>query len=490
MFKKILAKNPDRTAVIHGETRYTYKELASLVSGYSRLFRDRLNPQPGQVVLAWLDNGPELIAGFLSAAKEGTILFPLNIHWRQPEVRWFLDRLPVAGVVTKTPFLTTWEALTDRISPDRVINLDDPMVSACVMHERPIVVESDPEIPDVSPERPVMFFSSSGSTGVPKIVPRSHINIIEGTTCKALALGITPGLRFMSIIPFYHANGFDNSLALPLLSGATAVVEADFVPSRFAETMIKHNIEVLIGSPAIFELLLRFELDPACLSTLRICASSGGPIPADTLEAVKKRFGITVRQIYGSTETNVIAIEPQQGGPSLVPLPNMKIKIIDGAGRPLPPGEKGEITVKGPSVMSGYVDRSPEESGVFRDGYYCTGDRGYIDSSGNLTLSGRIRPLINLSGTKVDPMEVENVIRAMPEVNACRVFSVTGLRHNEIIKAVIALREGSRLSREDVIGACRTRLAEYKIPRIIEFVSSMPSDLTGKSAVLWENKLR
>lgn len=484
LFRRIAAENPDRVALIDGETQYTYMDLARLSSIYARFFRERLSLLPGHILLAWLHNGPEFIASFLSAAEIGAVLFPLNIHWRPPEIRWFLDRLPVAGVVTKQSLRAPWDVLTDRISPARVVAVDDPTVRAWFL-QPPAATPAEEVMPPLSPEQPVVFFSSSGSTGAPKIVPRSHRNMVEGTIGKARALGITPGTRFLSIVPFYHANGLDNSLALPLFSGATAVLQSDFVPSRFAEALTKYRVEVFIGSPAIFELLLRFELDPGCLSTLRICASSGGPIAAENIEAVRRRFGVMIRQVYGASETGVIAIDPPEGGPPAVPTPYVELRILGGSGEPLPPGEHGEIAVGGPSVVIGYVGGTGDESKVFRNGYYCTGDLGCLDSAGNLTLLGRIRPIINLSGTKVDPVEVENVLRALPEVAACRIFSVQGPRHNEVIKAVIAVREGTELIRADVIGHCRKSLAEYKIPRIIEFVSAMPSDLTGKSPVSW-----
>jgi acyl-CoA synthetase (AMP-forming)/AMP-acid ligase II len=144
----------------------------------------------------------------------------------------------------------------------------------------------------------------------------------------------------------------------------------------------------------------------------------------------------------------------------------------------LGPGEDGEIAVRGPSVMNGYAGGATGDA-TFRDGYYCTGDRGSLDASGNLNLKGRIRPVVNLSGTKVDPVEVENAIRALPGVCACSVFSVKGPHHNHILKTVITLHEGARVDRADIVNHCRRALAEYKIPRIIDFAAS--SDLSRKN---------
>jgi long-chain acyl-CoA synthetase len=284
-------------------------------------------------------------------------------------------------------------------------------------------------------------------------------------------------------VPFYHANGLDNSLSLPLLSGATSVLQPDFVPSRFVEVLARHQVDVLIGSPAIFELLARYDVDPSCLSGLRICASSGGPIAAETAKAVRRRFGVTIRQVYGSSETGVIAIDPPEGGPPAIPVPTASLKILDESGAPLPADEPGEIAVKGPTVVGGYIGGSEDAAQAFSGGYYRTGDRGQLDSGGRLTLLGRLRPMINLSGTKVDPVEIEHALLALPGVSGCRVSAEPGPRHNQIMRAVIAVQEGAHLGRADVIAHLRNLLAEYKIPRIVEFVPARPEDLTGKRPV-------
>lgn len=483
-FRKVVSEHPDCPALIEEETQYSYRDLAAMVSAYAGLFGERLGLSPGQVLIAWLNNGPEFVASFLAAAEIGAVLFPLNIHWRPAELCWFLDRLPVAGVATKLALRDPWDALADRISPASVVAVDDPSIRSRLLPASRTASLS-PNTPRISPDRPVVYLSSSGSTGVPKIVPRSHRNTVEGVAGTAHALGITAGLRFLSAVPFYHGNGLDNSLSLPLFTGGTAVLQSHFVPSRFAAALTVRRIQVLVGSPAIFELLVRSEVDAACLAALRICASSGGPIASQTAAAIQQRFGVVVRQVYGSSETGVIAVDPPAGGPPSVPLPTVSLRILDAAGRCLPTAEPGEIAVNSPAMVSGYVGQPEMTATVFRDGYFHTGDLGRLDSARRLTLLGRIRPVINISGTNVDPAEIEKVLMALPAVSACRVLPAQGPHHNQVIKAVIAVRENASLGRADVIGHCRHSLAEYKIPRIVELVTALPPDMIGKRAVPW-----
>ena len=483
-FRQVALRYPDRPAVIDGETQYTYADLLRLSGTYAKFLQESLGLSAGQIILASLDNCAEFVASFLASAEIGAVFFPLDTNLRPPELRWFLDRLPVAGVVTRQALCDPWNTLADRIPPERLVSVDDPRI--CSRLPADPDAESPPEaLTPPSPDQLAVYFSSSGSTGVPKVVPRSHSNMVEGAAGTARALDIEPGLRFMSVVPFYHGNGFDNSLCLPLFSGATAVLQSEFVPSRFAEAVAALRIQVLVGSPAIFELLVRFEVDADCLSTLEICASSGGPVAPDIVDAIRERFGKNIRQVYGSSETGVIAIEPAELGRPAVPVHSASIRIVDPDGQSLPEGEDGEITVGGPPVASGYVGDHDLTAAAFRDGYFHTGDRGHLDSAGELTLTGRIRPVINLSGTKVDPVEIENVLLNLPGVSACRTFAEQVQPGRQVVKAVIAVREGETLTRADVIEHCRRFLAEYKIPRLVELVPALPPSLTGKRITPW-----
>lgn len=479
--RDIVSELPECVALIDGETQYTYRDIDSLASAYAEIFRNSLDLSPGQILLAWLNNCVDFVASFLAAAKVGAVFFPLNINLRPPELRRYLSLLPVAGVVTRQTLRAPWDTLAGHISPSRVIDIDDPRIRS-LLHGTSSA-QSPSTASRVSPDQPFVYLSSAGSTGVPKIVPRSHRNTIEGAAATASAIGVTPGHRFLSIVPFYHGNGLDNSLSLPLLTGATVVLQSGFTPSRFADALARHRIDALVGSPAIFELLARSAIDGGCLSNLSICASSGGQLAGEIVETIGKRFGVTIRQVYGSSETGVIAVDPPEGGLSLIPLPGVTLRILDSAGRSLPPGGEGEIAVKGPAVVSGYAVSPEGPTEAFRDGFYRTGDLGRLDCGARLTLLGRIRPIINLSGTKVDPVEIENALLSLPAVSACRVSGEYGRHHKQIIKAVIAVREGSSLSRAEVIGHCRQLLAEYKIPRIVKLVPAPPPDLTGKRSI-------
>jgi len=484
-FCRVVSAHADQVALVDGTNRLTYRELACLANSFASLLRERLNLSPGQILLAWLNNCSEFVVSYLAAVQCGAILFPLNTNWRAPELKWILDRqLPIAGLLTKQALNFPRDAISECIPAERLLMFDDPNEPPLLQLTSHASAAAHTCV-RLSPDQPAVYFTSSGSTGIPKLISRSQRNVVSAAMGMACGLRLKAGLRFLSAVPFYHGNGFDNSLSLPLLSGATIVLQPQFAMSQFLESMAEHQIQVLIGSPAIFELLVRVKAHPRSLSAMEICASSGGPLAMEVIEIIRERYSVGIQQIYGASETAEIAVSAPQGGASLVPVPGVSIAIFNSEGSSLPAYEKGEIAVQGPAVANGYVGDPDGTLRAFTEGYYRTGDLGFLDADGNLTLLGRLRPMINLSGTKVDPIEIEQVLLKLAGVNACRVLSELGPQKNQILKALVAVQEGANLTREDIIGHCRQLLAEYKIPRIIKLLPALPEDGTGKDRILW-----
>ena len=282
---------------------------------------------------------------------------------------------------------------------------------------------------------PALYLATSGSTGTPRIVPRSHRNLLAGARNVARALAIDPGRRFLSVVPFYHSSGFHNSLILPLLNGACLILVRHFTPAACARLVAAESADVLIGSPFLYRMLL----DHAqYLPTLKLCVSAGARMPLTLALAWQERFGTRVRQLYGSTETSVISIdrsaEPPPSGTVGTPIDEVEIRILN----------EGEVAVRSPMVMSGYVADPEWNLRVFEDGFFRTGDLGCLDSDGRLRLLGRTRRMINMAGVKVDPAEIEQAVESLEGVVECHVDAGSGDPGSEMIRARIELREGCR----------------------------------------------
>ncbi len=476
-------------AIIDGDERITYGDLLERVAGMREWLREALDPKPGDVIAAALSNTWQFVAELLERWPNWSGVFAVcNPQWRSEELRWFARHLGFRGAITEPPFRTEWDRLGDLLKPESVLT-----VERVAGHREPGAT------PNLLPPRggsvddPALYLPTSGSSGVPRVVPRTHRNLEAGARNVARALGISPGRRFLSVIPFFSANGFSNCMLMPLINGATLVLMRQFSPAACAELIQRERVEILIGSPYIFSVLADTVADPGPFSTLRFCFSAGARMRPAASERWSERFGSPVRQWYGSSEAGVISIDCGAEQPGALagssvgsPIPGVEVRVLDAEGTELSRGEAGELAVRSETVMSGYVNQPELNGNIFRDGFFKTGDFGYVDFAGIVYLAGRLGRVINMAGVKVDPVEVERVVESLAGVSACHVDAVPGGREVEVIRARIVTCHGSAVTRRAVIAQCRGRLAEYKLPRIIEFVEALPTTIAGKMPAEWK----
>jgi long-chain acyl-CoA synthetase len=476
-----------RLAIVDQDARITYGGLLERVSAMREWLRTALEPKAGDVIAASLSNTWQFVAGFFAVSELGGVFLPCNPQWRAEELRWFARRLDCRGVITEPRYRAEWDRIGDVMNPDLVLTVDlaaDRSEPGASLNPRPPLSRSDDD--------PALYLPTSGSTGVPRVVPRSHRNLEAGAQNVASALGIGPGRRFLSVVPFFNANGFHNCMLMPLISGATLVLLRRFSAPTCLDLIHRERVDVLIGSPFIFSVLADTAADSGLLSTLQLCFSAGARMPAAVSQRWRDRFGVPVRQWYGMSEACVISIdrgleEPASGPGASVgtPIPGVEVKILNSEGAELPSGIVGEVAVRSGTVMSGYVGEPERNEQIFQDDFFKTGDFGYLGPAGNLHLAGRLGRVINMAGVKVDPAEIEQVVEALDGVSACHVDAVSDGQEGQVIRARIVSRDGFDVTRREVIAQCRDRLAEYKLPRIIEFVATLPVTVAGKIPVDW-----
>jgi long-chain acyl-CoA synthetase len=484
-FRDVAREYQNRPAIIDEGQEITYGELLERTGAMRRWLQDTLSPKPGEIIAASLSNTWQFVASFFAVAELGGVLMPCNPQWRAPELRWFARRLGFRGVITEPQFRAEWDCVAD-VMPQQSVLTVNQAASGREMGDAWCPLQARTE------DDPAVYLPTSGSTGVPRLVPRTHRNLEAGARNVARALGTGSGCRFMSVIPFFHANGFHNCMLMPLISGATLVLMKQFSAAACAELVHRERVEVFIGSPFLFTLLADSAADPRLLSTLRLCFSAGARMPAAVHERWRNHFGIRVRQWYGMSETSAISIdltgeEPLPGAGTFVgaPIPGVEVRSLAPDGRDLGLDAVGELSVRSEAVMPGYVGEPQLNQRAFHNGFFRTGDLGYRDSSGNLCLTGRIGRVINMAGVKIDPAEIERALEALSGVSVCHVDGVSNGRDGEVIRARIVVRQGHQIARRDVLEQCRQRLAEYKLPRIIEFVESLSTTITGKIPMEW-----
>jgi long-chain acyl-CoA synthetase len=269
---------------------------------------------------------------------------------------------------------------------------------------------------------------------------------------------------------------------LPMMSGATIVLMRQFSARKMLRVMREENITILFGSPFIFSVISEIADEGYGVPSMRTCLSSGAPMSEDLRRTFLRKFGVNVRQLYGSSETGTVSIQledlPEEQGAVGRPLKAIDVKIVSRDGKELPANKTGEIIVKSPAMTKGYMAEPELNKRVFYKGYFRTGDLGMLDGHGNLHISGRKDRVINAGGVKVDPLEIEDVLVSFHKVREAVVFGVKNRRGTEIIKAIIVAQPDCKLN--EVIGYCRGRLAEYKIPRLVDFRDDIPRDIMGK----------
>jgi len=472
--------NAERLAVVDGDRRVTYAELQRRIDA----FADELHRRGigcGDRVALMLVNSLEFVVAYFAVASLGAIVVPMNEHYQRDELLYFLSEPDARLLVTSRAFAEL---------ADAVLCAYDGDCTAVFVEDGHDDAAADPNTLDatVDPELPLMYQYSSGTTGRPKRIARDHANVLFELDSLARTLRISNRDRFIGVAPFSHVNGMMRTMMACLYSGATLFPLPRFDRQAVVETIGCHEITVFIAVPFMFSVLAQSRFaTPPDLSSLRLCISASAPMPAAHNRAFAQRFGLHVRQLYGSTETGTISVNLDDDVAGTLesvghPIRGVTVLAFDDGGTEVPAGAMGELAVASPAAIREYPGRDDINREAFRDGRFFTGDVGRIDADGHIYLIGRKKFFINKGGFKIDPREIQELIESHPRVAEAAVLGVPSSYGDDKVKAVV-VRDGE-CSEEDIVDHCRGRIADFKIPSIIEFRDSLPKSPTGK--LRWE----
>jgi long-chain acyl-CoA synthetase len=329
---------------------------------------------------------------------------------------------------------------------------------------------------------PALWLYSSGSTGGSKKISRTRAQLTAETVGFHATASTDSEDVFLCAVPLSHAHGLGNGLLASTFVGATLIVQARFDRRRFLRSVESDRVTIVPGSPFMFKMLSETKMDrEPDLGSIRLCFSAGAPLTHETYVACRDRFGLLVRQLYGTTETGSAALNVGADldatwasvGP---PVAGVEIGAFDDDGRLLPPGEEGAIGIKSPAMFDRYEIEELNLTSL-RSGRFFAGDRGRVDADGRVFLTGRDTLFINLSGNKVDPGELETLLAEHPKVVEAIALGVVQ-NGNEVVKAVVVANESCEPG--ELLAFCRGRIADFKLPRIIEFRDEIPRNPLGK----------
>jgi acyl-CoA synthetase (AMP-forming)/AMP-acid ligase II len=471
----------DRTAIVIPESnlRISYGALREQVESLARGLAAAGIGRGDRVGIA-LPNGLPMVVSFLAAAMAGTAA-PLNPGYKEDEFRFFLGDTDARVLILPPDGLDEARRAAGGTVPILTIDTDASGT---------VGFTGSPASQDYVPPTPndiALVLHTSGSTGRPKRVPLSHANlsISAGNVARSYALGGDDVA--MCVMPLFHVHGLVASTLGTLSTGGTLVIPAKFNPLSFWRVARDHQVTWYSAVPTIHQLLLA-RADPAAgrpagAERLRFIRSCSAALPPQVMHDLEHAFGVPVLEAYGMTEaahqmaSNPLPPSARKPG-SVGPGTDVKISIMDAAGNHMPRGEQGEVVIQGPNVTVGYENNPEANDKSFTSGWFRTGDQGFLDADGYLTLVARIKELINRGGEKISPREIDEVLLTHPSVAEAVCFGVPHKMWGEEVAAAVVVK--SPVSETDLLAFCKDRLAEFKRPKQIHITDTIPRTATGK----------
>jgi long-chain acyl-CoA synthetase len=478
IFDDRCAREGSRVAIREGDHELNFRELLRWSREISRALEPFIH-EPGQSAALMLPNSAAFVAAFYAIARVGGVVAPLAMQYRSQELAYYLNDLePVA-------FLTDSTAVERVLAVMPRLEIQPALLEVAVgQGTRLVRTPRGNGRPVSSVATPLLQLYTSGSTGRPKRVVRTHAAL--GAELEALrdTFEIGPSDKFLGATPFSHVNGLVRTMMTSMYVGATLYPVGEFRRREILDLMTREGITFFGGVSQMFTILaqtpLRGHVD---LSSLRVVFSSSAPLLAADNRAFQARYGMFIRQLYGSTETGTISFNRDPAPENCLasvgaPIEGVRVEVVDEQGNPLPAGREGELVIASPFAASGYLNNATATNESFRAGCYFSGDLGIKDTRGYLTLTGRKKLLMNRGGFKVNPYEVEAAIKEHPKVVDVAVFGAPGPHGDDIICGCIVTSETCTV--DEIVAHCRERIADFKIPTRIEFRDALPRSPTGK----------
>jgi len=444
----------------------------------------------GDRVAMLLPNCPEFVIIYFGVVKMGGIALPLNVRYKVDELAsLFNDSQPKVLVAENPPLEQLASALPRFKYIEHVIDLDDKHKGQFVSYHQIITTSSARRIEvALEPEDTALIAYTSSPTVNPRGVVLSHRSMAAEAVISSRGFQQTDkDIEILFALPMHHVMGLVGVMLTAIYKGSTVVIVPGLSIKGVMETIERERGTIFMGVPYIYALMVdmaKQEGIESDLSSLRLCGSAGAPLPPSIIRRFKQHFGRDIIDFWGLTEAACHATCPPIDGSGKFgsvgkALPGWELKIVDDNGRVLPTNQPGEIIVKGP-IMKGYYNNPEATAEVIKDGWLHTGDIGRVDEDGYLFISGRKKEMIIQKGQNTFPSDIEAVLKTHPKVAETAVVGVPDEMRGEIVRAYISLKKGEMITEEEIKHFCREHMANYKVPKQIIFLDSLPKTTTGQ----------
>jgi acyl-CoA synthetase (AMP-forming)/AMP-acid ligase II len=484
-------RQPAKAAFVLGDDVLTYGALVRAAEAVAGWLQRRAGVQRGDRVLLWSQNSLAFVIASYGVLRADAAVVPLNAMWTTEEVRHVADDSSARAAIVADEFAGRLAPLLGTTLLRQALSIGGASGSATTAWDEALAASLAPLPHRAGTDDLAVLPYTSGTTGRPKGCLHTHASVQSANLAAAAWRAQTADDVFLGIAPLFHALGMQNGMHLPAMLGATSVLLPRWNRDAALALIERHRVTCWAAPPAM---LLDFFANPAVtpdrVASLRLVTGGSSPMPAALEAAMRERYGIVYQEGYGMTETASFLLgnppqRPRRGSLG-VPGPGVDCRIVDPASlQPLPAGEVGEIVVAGPQVMRGYWRAADDAAFVEIDGraFLRTGDLGHADAEGYLFMTDRLKRMVTVSGYKVWPAEVEAVLLAHPAVHEVCVVARPDERSGEAVKALVVARPAAAADAAELIAWARQRMAVYKAPRFVEFVTALPKSNTGK--VLW-----
>jgi acyl-CoA synthetase (AMP-forming)/AMP-acid ligase II len=472
-----------------GAVPLTYQMLRKLASETIAALNARGIGRNDRVAIV-LDNGPEMAAAFL-AIGAGATAAPLNPAYRAEEFDFYLSdlraRLLVVGHELSSPVVEVAKQLD--IALVRLAPTPGKGAGSFTL-EFPNGLARQPlqKGGAAGPDDIALVLHTSGTTSRPKIVPLSQGNVCASAHNVSRSVAFSPADRGLNIMPLFHIHGLIAGILAPLSAGGEVCCTTGFNALKFFSLMAEVRPTWYTAVPTMHQAIVsraskNLEVIRTC--PLRFIRSSSSSLPPQVIREMEDAFGVPVIEAYGMTEAaHQMAsnpLPPAKRKPGTVgQAAGPEVCVIDAEGNVLASGEVGEISIRGTNVMAGYENNPKANAEAYANSWFRTGDQGVIDAEGYITITGRLKEIINRGGEKISPREVDEILMDHPSVLQCVTFSVPHSKLGEEVAAAVVLRDGTSASEKELREFAAVRLADFKVPRKILILAEIPKGTTGK----------
>jgi long-chain acyl-CoA synthetase len=513
LFEASASRAPEQDAIRYFDAAVSFRELNDLADRFCALLASR-GIEKGDRVALYIQNNPQFLLAQYGAWKRGAVVVPLNPMLKTRELDYHLNdsgakalvcleglyegvaREVVPGTSVEHVFTTSeleflqgnTPPLLENVERRRAEGTDDLL---------DVLGETKPDAgtrAEVSPEDAAYIVYTSGTTGKPKGAVELHSNIAFNAEVYRTWMQLDDEDSVFGVAPMFHITGLVGHGAVAGLAGIPLVLFHRFDPREALRLIEKWKPTFTVGAITAFISMMNAPgSEGRDLSSLQKCYSGGAPIAPSITEQFEEKFGVYIHNIYGLTESNSpthatpmgarAPVDEGSGALSIgVPVPNCEARLVkvEDPSEAVPVGESGEFAAKGPMIFTEYWNKPEETERAFHDGYFLTGDVAVMDEEGWFYIVDRKKDMINASGYKVWPREVEDVLYTHPRVKEAAVVGIPDEYRGESVKAFVALKEGDAVSEEELISYCKERMADYKYPRQVEFLDEVPKTATGK----------